>query len=178
MESIGSKALEITTQTLFQSPTYGTLTFGEVLGKVRTYIDCESLDGIPSRKYHYRIIVGTDSSPRNGENTEYITALIIHRVGLGGIYFWQKTVTPRAVTLRSRIYKEALLSIDFAKVLVDSLVAANLLDLDLEIHVDIGKVGQTRDIITEVVGMVRGNGFEVKTKPDSFGASKVADRHT
>ncbi len=82
------------------------------------------------------------------------------------------------MTLRERIYKEALLSIDFAKVLVESLVAANLLDLDLEIHVDVGKVGQTREIITEVVGMVRGNGFEVKTKPESFGASKVADRYT
>lgn len=178
MHSHSSKTVTLTTQTLFESPTYGTLTFIGVIKKVGEYIGCESLDGISSRKYRYRIIVGTDSSPRNGEHTEYITALIIHRVGLGGIYFWQKTTTPRAVTLRERIYKEAMLSIDFAKILVEGLVAANLLDLDLEIHVDVGKVGQTRDIITEVVGMVRGNGFEVKTKPESFGASKVADRYT
>jgi predicted RNase H-related nuclease YkuK (DUF458 family) len=178
MQASGPKTLTVDTQTLFQSPTHGVLSFTEVIKRVGQYINCESLDGIPSRKYHYRIIVGTDSSPRNGEHTEYITALVIHRVGLGGIYFWQKTTTPRAVTLRERIYKEAMLSIDFAKLLVESLVAANLLDLDLEIHVDVGKVGQTRDIITEVVGMVRGNGFEVKTKPESFGASKVADRHT
>lgn len=162
----------------FHSPTWGLLSFAEVLVKVGDYIGRQNLDGVSAKKYHYRLIVGTDSAPRNGENTEYITALIIHRVGLGGIYFWQKTTTPRAKTLRERIYKEALLSIDFAKILVGSLVEADLLDLDLEIHVDMGKVGQTRDIITEVVGMVRGNGFEVKTKPDSFGASKVADRHT
>jgi hypothetical protein len=33
-------------------------------------------------------------------------------------------------------------------------------------------------MIAEVVSMIKGNGYEVKTKPDSFGASKVADRHT
>lgn len=76
------------------------------------------------------------------------------------------------------LHQEALLSIDFAKFLVEGLLENNLLDLDLEIHVDVGKVGETREIITEVVGMVRGSGFEVKTKPESFGASKVADRHT
>lgn len=178
MQIDASKTTIIDTQTLFESPTWGTLSYGDVLKKLGEYIGFESLDGTSSNRYHYRIIVGTDSAPRNGENTEYITALIIHRVGFGGVYFWQKTVTPRARALRERIYKEAMLSMDFAKILVESLVSANLLDLDLEIHVDVGKVGQTREIITEVVGMVRGNGFEVKTKPDSFGASKVADRHT
>ena len=49
---------------------------------------------------------------------------------------------------------------------------------DIQIHVDIGKKGETRGLITEVVGMIRGNGYDVKIKPDSFGASKVADRHT
>jgi len=32
-------------------------------------------------------------------------------------------------------------------------------------------------MISEVTGMVRGSGFEVKIKPDAYGASKVADRH-
>ena len=49
---------------------------------------------------------------------------------------------------------------------------------DVEIHVDIGQKGPTRELIAEVVGMIRGNGFNVKTKPDAFGASSVADRHT
>jgi len=162
--------ITIDTESLFQSPTWGALSFDEVLKKVCQYLSAS--------QFHYRIIVGTDSAPRNGDHTDYITALILHRVGAGGVYFWQRVVTPRAKTLRERIYKEALLSLDFAKILVDRLVEENLLDLDLEIHVDVGKVGETREIITEVVGMIRGNGFEVKTKPDSFGASKVADRHT
>ena len=32
-------------------------------------------------------------------------------------------------------------------------------------------------MIKEVVGMVTGNGFTAKTKPYSFGASTVADKH-
>jgi len=31
--------------------------------------------------------------------------------------------------------------------------------------------------IKEVVGMVTGNGFVAKTKPDAWGASTVADKH-
>ena len=49
---------------------------------------------------------------------------------------------------------------------------------DLEIHIDVGPLGPTREMIREVVGMVNGNGFTAKTKPDSWGASKVADKHT
>lgn len=168
----------VQTQTTFNSPTWGALGFEEVFVKAADFISGQTEEGEAASKYRYRLIVGTDSAPRNGEHTEYITAFIIHRVGLGGVYFWKRTVQKRAVTLRERIYREASLSIDFAKFLVERLVTEGLLDLDLEIHVDVGKVGETRDIITEVVGMVRGNGFEVKTKPESFGASKVADRHT
>ena len=49
---------------------------------------------------------------------------------------------------------------------------------DFEIHVDVGTVGPTRELIKEVTGMVRANGFSVKTKPESWGASTIADKHT
>jgi predicted RNase H-related nuclease YkuK (DUF458 family) len=48
---------------------------------------------------------------------------------------------------------------------------------DIQIHVDIGKNGETRELINEVTGMIRNNGFDVKIKPESYGASKIADRH-
>jgi hypothetical protein len=48
---------------------------------------------------------------------------------------------------------------------------------ELEIHVDIGQKGPTKEMIREIVGMVRGNGFFVKIKPESFAASTLADRH-
>jgi predicted RNase H-related nuclease YkuK (DUF458 family) len=44
------------------------------------------------------------------------------------------------------------------------------------IHADIGANGKTRDMIKEVTGLIKGNGFEPKIKPESFAASTVADR--
>src|SRR3989344_1586268 len=49
--------------------------------------------------------------------------------------------------------------------------------LNLEIHVDIGPNGPTRELIADIVGMIRANGFKVAIKPSSWGASHVADRH-
>jgi predicted RNase H-related nuclease YkuK (DUF458 family) len=49
---------------------------------------------------------------------------------------------------------------------------------DFEVHVDIGSQGETKNMLQEIIGMVRGSGFQVKTKPESYGASKVADRYT
>ena len=49
---------------------------------------------------------------------------------------------------------------------------------DLEIHIDVGPLGPTREMIREVVGMVNGSGFTAKTKPESWGATSVADKHT
>ena len=49
---------------------------------------------------------------------------------------------------------------------------------DLEIHIDVGEAGPTREMIKEVVGLVTGNGFTAKTKPEGYGAFVVADKHT
>lgn len=122
----------------------------------------------------YKLIIGSDSSARG--KTEFVTALIIHRVGRGGRYFWSKLPEKRNLTMRERIYKEATLSMELAQKLLQVLPMQELKD-NLEIHLDIGTVGETRMMIKEVVGMVKGSGFNCKTKPFSYGASKVADKH-
>lgn len=153
----------------FISPTYGDVSFGQLVGRIADYIEIQ-----PAK---YRIIVGSDSET-NESQVDYVTAVVVHRVGAGGIYFWQKNVGGKCFTLRERIYNEALLSIDCAQKLLPAFHVQKILDLNLEIHVDVGTKGETREIINEITGMIRSSGFAVKTKPDSFGASKVADRHT
>lgn len=76
------------------------------------------------------------------------------------------------------MYEEALLSLETASVVATLFENYRILRYNIEIHVDIGQSGETRSMITEIVGMIQGNGYEVKTKPDSYGASKVADRYT
>ena len=140
----------------------------------------------------YRIIIGTDSSEKDGE-WDFITAIVIHRVGKGGIYFWRRIVmavggknkTKLVATngkkrgfIRERIYREAALSLETADVFMHLFKRDGISKYDVEIHVDVGNFGETREMIHEVVGMIRGSGYICKTKPDSYGASKIADRHT
>src|SRR3989344_1224242 len=157
---------------IFHSPTHGTLTLPQIIEKITEFAHA-------SPHYQYRIIIGTDSQKHNDKGIDFVTALVVHRVGGGGIYFWKGYTKKRPYTLKEKIYEEALTSLDFANEFLFLLKGTpELLHFDLEIHVDIGEKGKTREMIAEVVAMIKGSGYQVKTKPESFGASKVADRHT
>lgn len=159
----------------FVSPTKGKLTPVEVIGEITAYLNDEP-------EGQYRLIIGTDSHNSNRDyRADFVTAIVIHRVGRGGRYFWTKKQREEIFTLRDKIYTETLLSLELAQELVPELKVSLKPEnggYELEIHIDVGEVGETRDMIREVVGMVVGNGFKAKTKPESFGASTVADRHT
>lgn len=157
----------------FVSPTLGQISLPEVVARIHEYM-------AGSDRHNHKLIVGTDSAPAVAGQAEFISAIVVHRVGNGGIYFWRRTVKSNIHTLRDRMYHEALCSLELARTLVEGeLLQPHLASRDaLEVHIDIGEGGPTRDMIREIVGMVTGYGFRVKTKPDSFGANKVADRHT
>jgi hypothetical protein len=130
----------------------------------------------PERKY--QLVIGTDSQPHNGSGVDFVTAIVVHRIGVGGIYFWKRIVNKKVYVLRQRMYEEAAMSLETAETVLALLHKDGVTKYDVEIHVDIGKFGQTREMITEIVGMVRGSGYTVKTKPESYAASKIADRYT
>lgn len=156
---------------MFNSPTFGSLTLAAVREHVLKFMES-------SPEHKYQLVIGSDSQPKNGQGTDFVTAIVVHRIGRGGIYFWRRIVEKKSLVLRSRIYQEATLSLNCAHEFLEALKKDGVSRYDVEIHVDIGKYGQTREMIAEIVGMIRGSGFNVKTKPDSYGASKVADRHT
>ena len=130
----------------------------------------------------YHLVIGTDSHMRraNGHSQcDYVTAIVVHRTGKGARYFWKKDKEEDPKHLRNKIYNETIKSLDTAKTLVPSIQQAiSPAQYDFEIHIDVGPKGPTRDMIKEVVGMVTGNGFRAKTKPESWAASSVADKHT
>ncbi len=156
---------------MFQSPTYGNLELSQIREKILSFLAAE-----PERKY--RLVVGTDSQPHNGSGVDFVTAIVVHRVGVGGIYFWKRIVNKKVYVLRQRMYEEATMSLEMAETVVALLHQDGVTKYDVEIHVDIGKFGDTREMIAEIVGMIRGSGYNVKTKPESYAASKVADRYT
>lgn len=156
---------------MYHSPTYGQLDVDGLKNRVSSYMT-------EKREAKYRIIVGSDSQKIKDKNYDFVSALIIHRVGSGGIYFWKREIVSKKMGLKERMYQEAIFSLQSAEKVFELLRENGISKYNIEIHVDIGRNGETREMITEIVGMVRGNGYQVKIKPDSFGASKVADRHT
>ncbi|MGC9611211.1 MAG: ribonuclease H-like YkuK family protein [Minisyncoccia bacterium] len=134
---------------------------------------------------HYKVIIGSDSLHLEDNGADFVTAIVVHRVGNGGRYFWRRLALGKFYNLHDRIIQEVMLSIDTAKEILADLEKETKahaeqgikLNWDFEIHVDVGENGPTKNLIQEVVGMVRAHNFEPKTKPDSYAASKVADRY-
>jgi len=154
---------------MFVSPTKGIMNWDEMLTDILENI-------VRASEYQFKIIIGTDSQV--SKETCFVTAVVIHRVGKGARYYYRKRSHRKIKSLRQRIFYEAALSLEVASHLTLLLAEKGYEDLDMEIHLDVGHKGQTKDMIQELVGMVVGNGFDAKIKPDSYGASKVADKHT
>jgi len=157
---------------IFHSPTKGKMDIEKVAKEISNFIK--------QKPGKYQLVVGTDSE--GSKRADFITAIIAHRIGKGGIYFWKRTNGDKIYhTLRQRIYEEVNLSLRTAQKLLEflgkNLHYSHLPGCDLQIHIDVGENGPTKDIIKEVVGIVRGNGFEAKIKPESYGASIIADKH-
>lgn len=157
---------------IFFNPTKGQLNFSRVIQEIIGFIQ-EDLNK------RYRIIIGSDSE--GNDQVDFVTAIVIYRVGRGGRYFWQKNHQKNIKTLRQKIYQEVDLSIKTAlrlfEILRKPVYASILAKCDLEVHVDIGEGGETKALIKEIAGIVQGYGLVIKTKPVAFGASNVADRY-
>jgi len=153
----------------FISPTKGKLDFDQVFADISRYVQ-----EYPDERY--KLIVGTDSQIR--EDVCFVTAIIIHREGKGARFYYTRSFDRIRHSLKQRIFHEAARSLGVASQLAEKLAENGLADLDIEIHLDVGEHGRTKELIRDVVGMVTGSGFDARIKPDSFGASTVADKFT
>ncbi len=154
---------------IFISPTKGRLSFEQVFLDMIEYIE-------QNRQSKFRIIVGTDSHLR--DEVCYVTAIILLHEGKGGRFYYAREREKTKLTLKQRIFYETSRSLVVAAKLAEKLSENGWADFDIEIHLDVGEQGKTKEIIREVIGMVTGSGFDARIKPDSYGASKVADKYT
>lgn len=154
---------------LFHSPTRGPLSYERLVHDLLEYVAEQ-----PGAQY--KLIVGTDSHTRT--DLCFVTAIIVHRLGKGARYYYRRRHQARIRSLRQRIFYETAISLALAEKLAESMAHAGARALNVEIHLDVGEHGETRELIRDVVGMVVGSGFHAEIKPNSYGASKVADRYT
>jgi len=68
---------------MFNSPTYGKVDLLKLKEIVSSFMSQD-------KKAAYEIIVGTDSQKIEKNKYDFVSALIIHRIGYGGIYFWKR----------------------------------------------------------------------------------------
>jgi len=148
------------------------MSFEEMMADIIAYIR-----GLPTSAY--KVIIGSDSMVKN--DTCFITAVVVHRLGKGARYYYHKKTQRKIKSLRQKIFYETALSLEVGG-LVHKYFADfgfdDLDDLNVEIHIDVSVHGDTKNLIREVVGMVTGSGFRAKIKPEAYGASTVADKHT
>lgn len=134
----------------------------------------------------YRISVGTDSQV--GFKTVFVSCILIHRIGRGAIGFLHKYDMLRpVVNLREKIYLETCASLQLAYLFDEERMkricqavgsGGQSKGVIFEFHIDVGMKGQTKSLINEMMGMVKGLNFVPKIKPDSYCASTFADKYT
>lgn len=157
---------------MFNTPFGLKFNIAQVAEEIARFMKAES-------RYRYKVVIGTDSQGFGPSSfpVDFVTAIVVQRVGNGGRYFWRRTELGKFHTLRDRIIQEVMISLEAAQEILGILKNLETPDFDFEIHADIGEKGETKTMIQEVVGMIRANNFEARTKPESYAASNVADRH-
>ncbi|MCL6454539.1 MAG: ribonuclease H-like YkuK family protein [Alicyclobacillus sp.] len=130
------------------------------------------------RRDEYRIMVGTDSQAKPAaKSVTFVTAVIVHHVGQGGRYYVHREQQAHVYSLRQRMLLEATYSLQTGALLSEHL-GAEVGRCPVEVHLDIGERGATRQMVSELVSWITQNGYAAKIKPDAYCASKVADRYT
>jgi predicted RNase H-related nuclease YkuK (DUF458 family) len=154
----------------FHSPTTGATSVEQMIRQIASFLDED-----PGAQH--KIVIGTDSHTTN-QSTTFVSAVVVHRVGKGARFYFRKHRQKPMFDLRHRIYKETELSLALVDMLNEKGMSALLSAWPLEIHIDIGQQGETKSLITEIKGWVTSVGYVARIKPESFGASAVADRFT
>lgn len=159
----------------FYNPTKGNLKVNETIKEILSYI-------AEKPEKFYDVIVGCDSS--SGENPYFPVVIVVLRTGEGGRFFLRRInyKDRKFYTWKTRVLEEVFLSCQIAVFLKEKIeksiskIGGNLQYQFRYIHADVGESGQTKDMVKEVTGLIRGNGFEPKIKPEAFAATTVADK--
>ena len=179
---------EILSNGHFFSPSKGDLTLNQVIKEIFGYMQ-------ERPESHYEVVVGCDSP--SSDKPFFPIAIVVLRIGAGGRFFLKKMHYPdnflkrfANINWKNRILQEVYLSCELALSLREELSrfgrdpavagenAANLKYQFEYIHADVGEIGKTKEMVKEVVGLIKGSGFEPRIKPFSFAATVVADRYT
>ena len=156
---------------IFNNDTSGRLSFEGVIDEILAYIAKD-----PGARY--KIFIGSDSLSYE-TRINIVSTVVVYKLRNGGRYFWHRFQRGGVFNLRDKIHAEVECSIELAQKVLSALKGkiSNVPET-LEIHVDVGQNGSTRELIAEVTGWIKAYGLRAKTKPEAVAATSVADRRT
>lgn len=137
----------------------------------------EEMDDTDKSGINRILAIGTDSH-RHGLNFRFIRTVGVVRQGKGSFYLFKISYEPKAPfkgKQQIRMFREVEMSCDLADWLLDATGHV------AEVHIDASPEESnefTSKFSNQLVGFAVGRGYKGLTKPDSYMASCVSDRHT
>ena len=134
---------------MFNTPYGLKLNIAQVAEEIARFMKAES-------RYRYKVVIGTDSQGFGPSSfpVDFVTAIVVQRIGNGGRYFWRRTELGKFHTLRDRIIQEVMISLEAAQEILAALKTFETSDFsakggpaagwDFEIHADIGEKARPR----------------------------------
>ncbi|WP_373284205.1 ribonuclease H-like YkuK family protein [Priestia taiwanensis] len=172
---------QIVSDEMFYNLSMCNMSFEDVFGQICTFMKKDP-------RQNYRLSIGTDSKVHT-RFTRFITAIHIHRIGNGAWGCLRPIVIKREVmSLREKIHLETMYSQEIAYLFTPERTS-ELIEIiypykkeggnfTMEIHLDIGQYGLTREFIQEATSRITAMGITAKIKPDAYAASSYANRYT
>lgn len=114
--------------------------------------------------------VGCDSL-QTGRFTQFVVVVVTHTPGKGGRVAYSREVVPRITSLRERLFKEVWSSVQIAMDL--SPVAGGPITVHIDANTNVQHASSA--YYQELVGLVVGQGFKHRIKPESWAATTAAD---
>ena len=125
-----------------------------------------------------KVYIGADSMS-HPKKCYFACVIALHDKNLKiADYFYKKFTSndgKKYKNLKVKILEETMLALQVAHHVLDRFPNA-----DIEVHIDIGKgvKNKTSSLVNLIKGWVRGSGFCVRIKPNSWASSSIADWHT
>jgi uncharacterized protein len=113
--------------------------------------------------------IGTDSL-QTGRFTQFVAVIAIHTPGRGGRAAYHRETVPRITSLRERLLREVYKSTEVG-------LSIGEVPGTVTIHIDANPEERhmSSRYIQELVGLVLGQGFKHKVKPEAWCATHAAD---
>lgn len=154
----------------FLDPKGNVYTISDVITKIS-----DTIKEFPDESF--KIFVGSDSQNKK-RRTIFVSSVAIYKVGKGGTFYYTKAWVKKKQSIYERLIKEVGDSIELMELLLKGGIEKVISKDEIEIHIDMGYNGRSREVVETAKGWCQGMGFNFQIKPTAIGATYIANKYT